>query len=281
MNDFELSLLNSEAILKKGYMSIINNAGKAVALITLAVAVLVTFTDIGFIGRLNENVTGTVLLMLLASYLMYFSMESSGERLGRESEEYQAALAYYNAAAEKIKPNNIYALREFCKDYSLRELGFRREGVLMKYGLTLSDYERIKSEGAATKNERRIFRKVFGMKPTELTPGMLLSFDAKTKSELQSPEKNKLFSMLMRLIPATVSVFFTGAVVLGAKDGLDAMTVIESIMKLSALPIIAIKGYVAGYSYAKDKASLWLSTKAKLLSSFLSGCNSEEVCEEK
>ena len=107
------------------------------------------------------------------------------------------------------------------------------------------------------------------MKPAVLTPRILLSNDTDTQNELQSPVKFKLFGMILRLLPLTASVFFTGAVVLGVKDGLDAMTVIESIMKLSALPIIALKGYVAGYSYAKDKLGAWCITKTKLLCAFL------------
>ena len=280
MSDFELSLLNSDAILKKGYKSIINNAGRAVALITLIVAVLVTFTDVGFVGGINQNVTGTVLLMLLASYLMYFSMESAGERLGRESDEYVSALGQYSSQLEKIKPADLYALREFCRSYSMRELDFRRESLLMKYGLTLPEYERFRVGGDAARSERRIYRRAARMKPRELTPSMLLSTDAKSGDELKSPEKTKLFTILLRLLPVTVSVFFTGALVLGAKDGLDAMTVIESIMKLSALPIIAIKGYVAGYGYAKDKERLWLLTKAKLLAAFLADAESRHCGKE-
>ena len=269
MNDFDASLLNSDALLKRGYMSVINNAGKAVAAITLVVAILVTFTDIGFVGSLNQNITGTVLTLLLASYLMYFSMESAGERLGADSEEYREALAEYNLALEKIKPRDIYALREFCTDYSLRELAFRREGYLMSEGLSYADYESCKKGERLGRRERKIFRRAEKMKPARLTPSMLLTGERSGKSELHNPEKTKLAAMIARLLPATASVFFTGAIVLGAKDGLDAMGVIESIMKLSALPIIAIKGYLGGYSFVKDKLSVWVKTKAKLLAAFL------------
>lgn len=279
MNDFDMTLLNSEALLKRGYMSVINNAGKAIAAITLFVAVLVTFTDIGFVGRINQSVTGTVLTLLLASYLMYFSMESAGERLGFESEEYRTAYDKYIRELGRIRPSDIYALRRFCTEYAERELRFRREGFLMRNGLGLADYEKFKSGGGApTRLERRIFAKAEKMKPTQLTPSMLTSAGRGSKSELHNPEKTKLFSMIAKLLPATASVFFTGAIVLGAKDGLDAMGVIESIMKLSALPIIAIKGYVGGYTYAKEKLSVWLGTKTKLLSAFLSDAEDSEKC---
>lgn len=269
MNDFDLSLLDSGALLKRGYMSVINNAGKATALITLIVSVLVTFTDVGFVGGINENITGSVLLLLLASYLIYFSMESAGEKLGKESEEFRKAAAEYGEIAAKIKPESIYALREFCKDYTQKELIFRRENLLMRHGLTLPDYDGYLRGECQARGCAAIFRRASRMKPKPLTPKMLLSQDTTAKSELHNPEKDKLLNMIPKLLPITVSVFFTGAMVLVAKDGLTAATVIEGILKLSALPIIAMRGYVSGYVYAKEKLSSWLATKTKLLHSFL------------
>ena len=284
MTDFDISLLDSSATLNRGYKSVINNAGWAIAIITLAVAVLVTFTDIGFVGGINENITSTVMLMLLASYLIYFSMESAGEKLGRESEEYREALTDYKARSKEIKPEDIYALRKFCTDYSKEELIYRRNAYLMKYGLTPRDYEGFKSGEKFSYRTNLILRRAERMKPAALTPRMLLSFDVRDESELHNPEKTKLLRMIPKLLPITVSVFFTGALVLAAKDGLTVMTMIEGILKLSALPIIALRGYVGGYTYTKERQSVWLSTKSKLLHSFIcSKCDgfAEEQIENK
>ena len=280
MTEFDISLLNSDKTLKKGYASLVNNAGKAIAVITLAVTALVTFTEIGFIGGINQSVSAEVMLLLLASYLMYFSMESAGEKLGRESEEYRAAFSEYKEKAVKIKPTSIYALREFCKEYSKKELLYRTENFLMSHGLTYGEYERYcAGERFDLKNEA-CFRKAARMKPARLTPQMLLSIEKSCENELTSPQKTKLFSTLVRLLPITVSVFFTGAMVLAAKDGLDAMTVIEGLVKLSALPIIGIRAYCWGYSYAREGLSAWLITKSKLLDAFSSDSIKDQESEE-
>ena len=64
-------------------------------------------------------------------------------------------------------------------------------------------------------------------------------------------------------------MLFTASIVLTAKESLNVQSVIESIVKLSALPIVAFRGYSEGYFYAKSGGVLWLETKARLLESFL------------
>ena len=86
-NNFERALLGTDDVIKRGRDLLINNVGKTVALITLLLACLVTFTDISFYELGTERFTSTLVMMLIASYLMYFSLEDAGERLGEESEE--------------------------------------------------------------------------------------------------------------------------------------------------------------------------------------------------
>ena len=92
---FENALLGSGDIMRRAGVALINNAGRAVAFITLAVASIVTFTDLSFAGVGTENFTASVLLMLVSSYLIYFSMEDAGEKTGEDSDEYKAAKAAY------------------------------------------------------------------------------------------------------------------------------------------------------------------------------------------
>ena len=66
-------LLLLEGAVKGGFSSLITNAGKVVAGITLLVAVLVTFTDVAFSDIRSESFTTTFIIMLISAYLMYFS----------------------------------------------------------------------------------------------------------------------------------------------------------------------------------------------------------------
>ena len=60
----------------------------------------------------------------------------------------------------------------------------------------------------------------------------------------------------------------TVSVVLNIKDGMSAADVINGILKLSSLPIISIRGYVAGLTFASETKSAWLRTRTRVLEAF-------------
>lgn len=269
-NDFEVSLLESGNLIKRGCGFLISNLGKTVAVITLVITSLVLFTDIGFAKFTSEGFTSTMAVMLLASYLMYFSMEDAGERLGEESEEYKKASDMCAELSDKIKGSEIPMLRAFCKDYAREELEYRRGNLLLYYGFTEEDYRKYKSGVACDKKSRRVFRKADRLKTFTLTPRELLSKEKKReRSELQNPESTKLPAMILKLIPTTLCMTVTVSVMLTAKENLGAADIIDGIFKLSALPVVGFRGYAAGYNFAKSTETSWLRTKARLLEAFL------------
>ena len=76
--------------------------------------------------------------------------------------------------------------------------------------------------------------------------------------------------MIMALLPTTVCMGITVSVILTMKEGVSAAAIIESILKLGTLPIVAFKGYTAGYAHVERSVIPWLNTKTKLLEAFLS-----------
>ncbi len=271
-DNFELTLLASGDIMKKGYAFLINNIGKAIALITITVTALVLFTDIGFADFGSEKFTSTLAVMITASYIMYFSLEDAGEKLGEESEEYKKAMKNYIAATEKIDGSNLMDLRQFCEGYSSAERDYRRKMFLMRSGYGTDEYENYKSGGfTPDKKTLRVFRKADKMQPTAISPKTLLAKErSRDDSELRNPEKAKFFRMLPNLIPCMLSMSVTVSVMLTAKENMNLATVADGILKLSGLPIIGFKGYSAGYNYVKNSLCLWIETKTRLIEAFIS-----------
>ncbi len=269
-SSFELSLLESGEIFKKGFASLAANAGKVIACITLIVSALVLFTDISFAELGGKSFTSTLCIMLLASYLMYFSMEDAGERLGEESEEYRSAKEKYIALSSKIEGGKISDLRDFCKSYSAEELEYRRCAYLMRFGYSPEDLISYENGVKFPKKAENVFKKAKKIKPVPLSPKQLLTVEGGgAKSELQSPEHTKLLYMLLKLLPTTLCMLLTVSVALTVKENMNAATVIDGIFKLSSLPIIGFRGYSSGYGYAKHKLPAWLDTKARLIDAFL------------
>ena len=267
---FESTLLDSGALLHQSYRAVISNMGKIIAAITLAVAALVTFTEIGFCDISSQKFTSSLILMLIASHVIYFSLENAGERLGEESEEYLSCTQKYREIRARVGCNMISELRAFLAEYTHAELEYRKSSRLLALGFSKEVFERSGKRGLPLIQRMRV-RAVEKMKPMSITPSTLLSLKAThAKSEIFNPERGKILRLCLSLLPSTLCMCFTVSVMLTAKDGLDATEIINGILKLSALPIIGLKGYARGYTYAKCTLPEWIKTKSEMLETFLS-----------
>ena len=209
-------------------------------------------------------------LLIVSAYIIYFSLEDSGERLGTQSEEYLTAKERYDRLRERLSGEDIDALRRYLAEYSKEELSFRKRGALMAAGFSEGDLERLRRGEIKQRAERRALKKIDRLRPIVITPRALLSRDkAQRRSELEDPSRKKLPRLLLKLIPSTLCMTLTVSLMLTAKDGLTASVILEGLLKLSSLPMIAFRGYSAGYSYTKNSVSLWLETKSSIIEGFL------------
>lgn len=257
-------------MLKKSFASILNNLGRLTALITATVTVLVTFTDIAFSTLSFEKIASSLLVLLTSSYIIYFSLEDAGERLGEKTEEYLGARERYNKAREKICGEDVERLRIFCQKYAERELEFRRENTLLSLGISRESVEKYEREGAGRCPASKAAKKLKRLKSVSINPKILLSWD-KTgdKSELENPEKKKIAHLLIKMIPTTLCMLVTVSVMLNVKSDMTVSDVLNSLLKLLALPIAGFRGYAEGYNFTRRSRALWLETKASILEAFL------------
>lgn len=265
----EIGLIEGENLIKKSAVMLINNVGKTIAIITLLVAALVTFTDIAFADFGAESFATSAMMLVLASYLMYFSLEDAGERLGEESEEYKKALAAYEEERNKVSGEDIDSLRSFCLEYSREELEYRRRAYVTSHALSVSAFEKYLNGEKTDSKDSKIFRKAAKLRAVPLSPKVLLTKERENRrSELVNPEKFKLVRLILRLIPTTLCMTVTVSVMLSAKPGLDGAAIIEGILKLSTLPIVGFRGYANGYAYIRKGYIPWIETKRRLLEAY-------------
>ncbi len=270
-DSFEASLLSSGDIMRKGYAHLAENAGKAIAAITMTVTALVLFTEISFADITSKGFTSTAAVMLLASFIMYFSMHEAGERLGESSDEHKTAMKAYDAVRETVRGDAVEELRKFCDSYSLAELSYRRGAILLEEGCSEEEYRLyLSGEGNLTRRKRRALARVKRQRAIKIDPRTLLAkVRTREESELKNPESGKLIRMLISLIPCTLSMLLTVSVMLTVKSDMNAASIIDGILKLSGLPVIGFKGYSAGYTYTRKKVPIWIETKTRLLEAFI------------
>ena len=132
------------------------------------------------------------------------------------------------------------------------------------------DFERFLNDGCKfSKRKMKIFKKVARLRAVELTPKTLLTYEhVKSRSELSNPEIFKLLKLALKLVPTTLCMLLTISIIPTLKEDMTASAVIEGILKLSSLPVIAFRGYSAGYFFARRSKCLWIETKARLLEAF-------------
>ncbi len=269
LDGFGDTILDTGELMRRGGNAILNNMGKVIAAVVAIITVAATFTDISFGGIFTKDFTSSVLLILTSGYIIYFSLEDAGERSGEGTAEYIAARERYNAARNAISGRDVEVLRSFLREYSERELESRRRAALLQAGLGDEMLKRYRNGERLPISTALVLRRIERMRPHKLTPRMLLERQRPSgTSELEAPGIRKTVTLILKLIPSTVCTFITLSVVLSAREGLGAADVLSSLLRLSALPMLAFKGYSEGYCYTKHSASMWLETKAGILESF-------------
>ena len=270
----EDKLLAIESLSKRSGAMIIRNTGKIIACITLLITLLLTFTDITLGGVGTEQFTSTLAVMLIASYLMYFSLEDAGERLGEECEEYTTATSKLSYLRERISGKDAGRLREWCESYSKKEWEHRVRRYLSTEGYSYEEYLALELHSDCDKRRRRAFRHAKKIRAYPLTVQMLLSNGGVSEeSELYDRGRFKSLKMAARLLPTAIISCLTVSVMLTVKDGLGAAEVIESLLKLSSLPIIGFRGYAAGFRHVREFEIPRLYTLSRILEAFLDECD--------
>ena len=243
---------------------------KLVAMISGSIAVLVTFTDITFGGLGAKEMTTVLAVLMVSAYLIYFSLEEAGERRGEESEEYRAASSRHEHLCSMLTPDMIPRLRDFLTDYTVKEAESARRSALLRAGYTEEEYSDYLAGCRMKWRALRVMRRVEKIKPAQISLADLISRGKpKNRSELYNPEPRERMKMLLQLMPTTVCMIITASIMMSIKRDLGAEEVMEGMIKLSTLPVVGARGYLAGLCYAKDVRSSWLMTKSRIIESFL------------
>ena len=86
-NNDSFNLASSIDGMRSAYTRLLEGASKIIAILALLIAMLVSFTDVRFQDFGGSAFTSSLAVMLISSYLIYFSLEDAGEKLGESSDE--------------------------------------------------------------------------------------------------------------------------------------------------------------------------------------------------
>jgi hypothetical protein len=92
----------------------------------------------------------------------------------------------------------------------------------------------------------------------------------KSSDEYNNPKSRHFANLCLKIMPSLACMTVTVSIMLTAKDDLSWVSVISGIMKLSPLPIIGLRGYLAGYNFIKEDMTEYLITKKRIIEGFIS-----------
>lgn len=277
MNDFDKGIIDAGKLLKRGYAAIEGSISKIIALITGALAILLTFAEIAPPNIVTAALGVDLAVMLISSYVIYFSLEDAGERLGRESEEYKHAKERHRTLVGKIESSMIEPLTSFLARYRIEEHKYRLITAMTLDGITEQELTAYRAGEKFDKRRTRSLKRIASIKPIDISVHTLLGGASPDgDGAIRNPKKGKLARLIIKLIPSTLCLLFTVSMMITAKDGIDAGGVISGIVKLSTLPIIGLKGYSTGYLYATESESEWLEARSRLIEAFLEKASDDE-----
>lgn len=270
MSSFDDTLLETGRVIDRGFREIGENMSKAIAIITAIIAAVLTFAEIALPEVATAELTTELFVMLISSYIIYFSLEDAGEARGRRSEEYAKSSEEYKAERAKIHGEDINDLRDFCLRYTKDELEYRRRELLLCEGVTPDEYLAYKSGECHDKRIIAASSRADKLKPIKLTAEMLMEGERIGASKtIGSPEGAKIIKLLLGLVPTTVCMLLTVSLMITAKADMTLFDIIASLMKLLTLPIVALRGYAEGLSYSTGPLLSWIKTKTELLKAFI------------
>lgn len=239
--------------MQKGKQAWIANIGKTVAAMAVIVATIVTFTDVSLSDATAESLTCTFLLFLLAAAVMYFALEREGERLAMDSAACREATAAHAAACARIRPSSMSALYRFCDRYAEEDCLSRRRTALLAAGESEEALRAYLNGERPERRRRARLRRIARIRPLTILPSDLLTCEKEwRKSELCSPQRTKNLRLLIKLLPSLVFMCVTVPIIIRTKPDLTVQAVLDGILKLTALLSVGLRGYLQGYTYAKE-----------------------------
>lgn len=267
---FEETLLASGEILAGGKRAIAAHIGKAIAALTLLMAGIFTFTEVGLAEILSEGFTLRLLLFALCATVLFFSLEAEGERVALEGEAGRGVREGLQEALSALGGERIGAFASYLEVYIREELRFRQERRLLAYGKSYDELLASRHVGRLSLFDRFRFWRVRAIKPLSLSAEGMLVGGASEKSErVKDPVLSRHLRLVAGLLPSLLSLFFTVSVAIQIRE-MSVAEIAEGLLQLTALLGVGLRGCLIGYRYVHEIKLPWLSMKERLIRAFLS-----------
>ena len=260
---------------KSNLKSVLSHLGVLSATVTLLAVSALFFTDISLFFQASLEFSLHFLLLLFASYVMYFSLSETGAEQAKKEKEYELVLQRTNKNRLRFREEGTMAsLSAFCDSVSERETQNKRKALLSAFCLTEEDlgaYGPSNPPAALSSLQKRGLRKVARRRAVRIAPPMLLftrEGGGYTAPLANAPAVSKIRRFLPYLFASAFTAFFSVSVICQIIFEPSPAFLLGYFCKIFTLVFNGIKGYRAGYcNISKDTVS-YLSEQNDLLDEY-------------
>ena len=202
-------------------------------------------------------------LLLVCSYLMYLIFLAWGTNKGKSTVDYKEAIKEYNEHKKVVLSQDYTKLAQYCMWFVKDELKNTRISILSEIGLKYEAYEstflgktdeEIDNLAYLTETKKTVIKSANAVKPTTLTPSMIMTSGETTSRNLigKSVEKMLKKDKLIKVITSVLLSFVIGSVFIDQIQVLSGWSVFIACI-INLLPVllnIFMGGYLGFRAYA-------------------------------
>ncbi len=265
----------SEAPLSEGrgaLRGVLSHLGIVCAVFTFLSVSALFFTDISISLQTSLSFSLQFLVLLFASYVMYFSLSETGADRAKQEKEYGEARDRASILRLSFREKgDMRSLLLFCERVSRRETESKRSALLSFYGLSEKDLTDKGNEAHLSPAQKRGLVRVRRMRQVRISPSMLLFSreEGGYRPPLsKTPAAAKRRRFLPYLFASLFTAFFSVSVLCQIIVAPNPALLVGYLSKVFTLVFNGIKGYRAGYCNIAKDTVLYLEEQSDLLEEY-------------
>lgn len=279
-----------------------------IATLIVILTISLIWTDVRITDLFTIKFAADLLAFLLLFWMMFFTMQSSGNTGGKADEEYASVRNRYREERDKIrKTGSEFDLPDFCDFYSNKEIRDYRRSLLLNANIRIEEWEekysdlddhallvllprrkfyrKIRSaeleEGVSKKlcalrklsaRKKGAIVKACLARPLEISPDLIMLDDGEKTSRTPIAEKSIKQKQTQRdifaLIRITLMMFLSISLAGEFIFTLSPSTFVFGMVKLSSLAVTGYQGYHIGYTVYTEYGVRRLNDQINLISVF-------------
>lgn len=293
---------------QKAKSGIVQTLPVLIATLIVILTISLIWTDIKLKDLISIKFAGDLLAFILLFWMMFFTLQTSGNTNGMRDFEYVAARNHYRAERTKVRDTGAELdLPDFCDFYVKKEIHDYRRSILLNANIRVEEWEqrysnlddhallvllpprkfkrkmqtaelsaddivRLREIRKLSPRKKNAIVKACLARPIEVTPDLMMLDDGERTSRVPISEKSIKQKQAQRDIFAlcriTLMMFLSISIAGDIVVDFSYSTLVFGLIKLASLTVTGYQGYTTGYTVYTEYGVQRLNDQINLFAVF-------------